>query len=201
MNPKELLSLLTARVQRFHLAPGGTPALIAEDIAHALGMIKNDEARIYARVKYCEQFEYAEGVALAIRRFIMQKKLEASWRIPRPDFLLDLSLMILAEAIDPHICPWCAGRGNLILDREQAAMIRGGREGQNIVCELCRGSRQVRMRDIDRANLMRISKQSWSQSWKGRYQETQAETVDAWESGFAGAISARINASYIYREA
>lgn len=183
MKAKELLSLLTPRVQRFHLAPGGIPNLTAEDIAHALGMIQNDLARVYARVKYADQMEYAEGLVLAIRRHILLRKLDEEWRIPRKEFILDMSYMMLAEAVDPNICLWCCGRAEIKPET-----------GPVIVCGACQGQGRKKIRDRDRAHVMGISKQSWSSNWNDRYIEIQEETVDTWEDLFAGALKKRMRA-------
>jgi hypothetical protein len=181
MNPQEILSLLTARVQRFHLAPGGVPALTAEDVAHALGMIHNDLARVYARVKYSGQYEYAEGLALGLRRHILVKKTDDSWRIPRPDFVLDMSFMMLAEAIDPHTCRWCWGRAEVKPET-----------GPVIVCSACDGSGRRKIKERDRARVMGIAESSWSDPWGKRYKDIQSDTVDKWEAIFVGAIKKRL---------
>ena len=182
MNPRELLALLTARVQRFHLAPGGIPNITAQDIAQALGMIAIDEARIYARVKYCAQLEYADGLAWKIRLHIMTRKLQASWRIPHPDFLLDMSYLMLAESVDPHTCTWCHGRAEVKPET-----------GPVITCGACEGTGRRRIRDTDRARLMGLSKSSWSDPWGERYREAQIETVDKWEDIVGGALKKRLS--------
>lgn len=180
MKPQELLSFLTARVQRFHLSPGGIPSLTSDDVAHALGMIHNDLARAYARVKYAGQYNYSEGLALGLRRHILLKKVEDNWRIPRKEFILDMSYMMLAEAVDPNTCRWCWGRAEVKPEN-----------GPVIVCSACDGAGHRKIRDIDRARVMEVSKQSWS-NWSDRYKEIQEETVDKWEDLFAGALRKRL---------
>jgi len=182
-DPRELLSLLTARVQRFQVAPGGIPAITSDDIAHALGMIQHDTARLYARVKYAGEYKYAEGVALAIRRYILMNKLENHWRIPRPNFLFDMSCLMLAEAVDAHTCPWCDGRAEV---RPES--------GPVIVCDACKGTGRRAIKDTDRARLLDVSRSSWSDTWGPRYKETQTETVDKWDDLIAGALRKRIRA-------
>ena len=184
MEPKdarELFALLSAKVQRFHLAPGGIPVLTPEDVAHALGMIANDDARAFARVKYCAQLDFADSLALSIRRHMMTRKLDSSWRIPRPGFLLDMAYLMLTEAVDPFTCASCFGR----------AEVRDP-QGRVIYCEACNGSGKRAMRDSDRARVMDIPKSSWSDPWGGRYRQTQIETVDVWEDMIGGAVRRRI---------
>jgi len=183
VNPRELLALLTCRVQRFHLAPGGIPNITAEDVAAALGMMKNDEARIYARIKYCGQTEYADELARAMRRYILFRKADDGWRIPRPGFILAMSYLILSEAVDPHTCSWCEGRAEVRPEH-----------GPVIVCEACQGSGRRRMKNGDRARLMGVSKSSWSDPWGDRYREIQIETVDKWEDMCGSALGKRLSA-------
>lgn len=169
-------------MQRFHLAPGGIPDLTAEDIAHALGMIASEEARLYARIKYCAQLEFAEDLARAMRRYILFRKVDDKWRIPRPDFLLDMTYLMLAEAVDPHTCSWCQGRAEVKPE-----------QGPVIVCEACKGTGKRAMRDGDRARLMDISKSSWSETWGERYRDVQIETVDKYEDICGSALSKRLS--------
>ena len=181
MDPRELIALVTARVQRFHQAPGGIPNLTAEDIAHALGLIQHSEARLFARVKYAHQFEYAEGVALSIRRKTMLEKLDNNWRISRKEFLLDMAYMILAEAIDPHLCPDCAGRGQGIVDNLV------------VICSSCGGTGEKKeIRDVDRARLLGVSKSNWHNNWADRYEDARRDTVLLWDDLFAGALKKRL---------
>jgi len=183
MNPRELLALLTARVQRFHLAPGGIPNLTAEDIAHALGNIRNDDAVLYARVKFCGQSNYSENVARSIRRRFLERAADENWRIPRHGFLLDLSYLLFVEAIDPRTCPWCAGTAEL---RPEGMAV--------IVCEACNGTGRRAFRDTDRSRLVGVSPQSWANIWGARYSDMQADTVDKWEDLFVGALKKRLSA-------
>lgn len=182
MNAGELLALLTARVQRFHLAPGGIPRITADDMAHALGMIKIPEAALYARTKFCGE-PSLEELALAIRRYAMVRKADASWRIPRKEFLLDMCRLMVWEAIDPHTCTWCLGRAEV---RPES--------GPVIVCDACRGTGQRRLFDSDRARIVGLAKSSWSDPWAERYREIQIETVDKWESIALSAVRRRLSA-------
>ena len=184
-DPRELLALLTAKIQRFQVAPGGIPAITPEDMAHTLGIIYNDNARLYARLKYCGESTYGEGLALCIRRHIMNKKLDGSWRVPRKEFLLELSYLILAEAVDPNVCSWCKGRGEVAPET-----------GPVITCGGCQGGGRKAgpMLESDRARLLGLTRQAWNNTWSDRYKEVQAETVDKWEEVVRAAIKKRLRA-------
>lgn len=180
-DPRELLSLLTAKVQRFQAAPGGIPLVTQEDLAHILGMIHSAEARLLARVKYALQLDYAESLACAVRRHALMMKDANSWRSPRPDFLLDLGFMLVAESVDDHRCPWCKGVGELKLEN-----------GKVIKCEACGGTTVIKLRESDRAKLLNIPKSSWSERWSKRYRDIQIETLDKWDELIRGAIGKRL---------
>jgi hypothetical protein len=181
MNPAELLGLLTAKVQRFQVARKGLPTYTSEDVSHALGLIESDEARLYARVKYAGQVEYAEGIVLAIRRQFMIRKGEQGWRTPRPMFLWDMSCLVLAEAIDPQVCLTCGGRKQWQPER-----------GPLVNCPACRGNGFRTMYEKDRAELLDIWEANWSTTWSHRYRDGQINTVDVWEQYFQEGVRTRL---------
>jgi len=184
MNSQELLGLLTARVQRFHMAPGGIPRLTCNDVSHALGMIQNHDVTIYGRVKYCGQHEYAQDCAKAIRRHALIYRGDKRWRNPRENFMLDMAYVIMTEAVDPHTCTWCDGRGEVRPEH-----------GPVIICDGCQGTGKRHIRGIDRARLLGMLESSWSDTWAERYREIQIATVDKWEDILAGALKKRLVAA------
>ena len=192
MNPHKLLALLTARVQRFHLAPGGIPNLTAEDIAHALGKIHHPESRLYARVKYCGQHMFAEELALSMRRYALMNIAKPEWKVPRKlpthgdkEWWLDMCRLVLIEAVDPLTCTWCDGRAEV-----QA-------ESKRIVCSNCRGTGKKSMTNADRARHMTISREAWGKEskkgqWSAIYRDIQLATTDKYEDLIVGAIRKRL---------
>jgi hypothetical protein len=183
MDPQELLGLLTARVQRFHLAPGGIPKLTPQDVAHALGMIHNDQARLFARVKYAGQLQYVDGLALHIRKLMLDRAMDELWRIHRKDFCLSMAYLMLAESIDPMCCTWCNGRAEVKPEH-----------GPVILCDACNGSGRRRLRELDRARLLGVTRQVWNNTWVDRYKDFKEQTVDKWEAMFEGALRKRLGA-------
>lgn len=186
-DPRELLALLTAKVQRFQVAPGGIPFLTPQDMAQALGMIKHPSARLYARVKYCQQYDFAEELAINMRYVVLRDLLDGTWKIPREaklgrdvEFILDLCRLAIYEACDPNLCPWCLGRAEV---RPET--------GPVIVCSACRGTGQRTLRGVDRARLLGLPTQRWS-DWSERYRDIQAATVDKYEGLICGALRNRI---------
>lgn len=179
-DPRELLGLLTVKVQRFSVAPGGIPAITPEDVAHILGMISNRRTVLFARVKYADQKEFAEELADLMRTQVLQE-IEgiAKWR-NGPDWVLSMCRLALAESVHPHTCSWCLGRAELILD-----------EGKRIICDGCKGTGRRTWRDADRAKKMEITKQAWSNHWSDRYRLLCNVTVDRYEDMIVGAIQGR----------
>lgn len=192
MNPRELLALLTARVQRFHLAPGGIPNITPEDIAHALGMIHHPEARLYARVKYCGQDMFAEELALSMRRHALMSIAKPEWKVPRElpirgdkEWWLDMCRLALIEAVDPMTCTWCNGRAEVQADSKR------------IVCSNCRGTGKKGMNNASRARHMGVSREAWGKDsrkgqWATIYREIQVSTVDKYEDLVTGALRKRL---------
>ncbi|MCR4307171.1 MAG: hypothetical protein NUV80_01265, partial [Candidatus Berkelbacteria bacterium] len=108
-NPKELLSLLNQKIQHFALAPGGVPYFTPEDIAGLISKVANPNIRLYARVKYAQQTGFSEELAHCMRIEASTLSDIGGWRVPRPEWLLDLSRLALFEDIDPQTCPICKG--------------------------------------------------------------------------------------------
>lgn len=176
---RELLALLTHKVQHFAVAASDFHKITPQDIAHALGKMHSEAARYFARVKYCGQIEFAERCA-ELGQIAMLQEIEdiEKWR-SRPYWVFDMCAMAIAEATHPQICPWCRGTAEIIS------------QNLRIVCEACRGSGHKVWRASDRANLMGISRQNWS-AWTERYKDIQVRTVDRYEDLLASALSKKM---------
>ncbi|MDD5189412.1 MAG: hypothetical protein PHE50_00035 [Dehalococcoidales bacterium] len=180
---RELLGKLTAKVQHFALAPGGKPKYTAQDIAHILGIIKNEAVVLYARVKYCEQHEFSEDLTYLMRRKVfLDLPAIAKKKIPRPDWILNLCQMALIEATHNDVCTVCWGVGEILPDN-----------APRIVCGACDGYGDKKWRDNDRARLLEISKQSYSLSWAKLYREITQITISLYEDLLAGALKKRMS--------
>lgn len=160
-DPRELLGMLAAKVQHFSAAPGGIPALTPEDVAAALGMIQDPVARLYFRVKWVNQYSFAEELACDFRTRVAVTLDIGKWRVPRKEWIFDMCCLALAESIDPHVCLWCKGRGSAEID------------SRVVMCDNCKGTGHKQPTDSDRARLMGALKSSWSDTWGKRYQEIQ----------------------------
>jgi len=179
-DPRELLSLLSCKVQRFDVSPGGIAAITPEDVAYILGTIKDPKVTLYARIIGAKENQFS-GELVELMREQLWKEVEniSKWR-NGPDWQLNLCRLALAEAVHPHTCSWCRGVAAVTTE-----------DGQVITCDGCKGTGKRTMRDSDRAMLMGISKQAWSDHWSDRYNLVRNITVDRYESIIGGAINKR----------
>ena len=177
-NPKELLSLLNQKIQHFALAPGGIPYFTPEDIAGMVSKLANPNIRLYARVKYAQQTGFSEELAHCMRIEASTLSGIGGWRVPRPDWLLDLSRLALYEDIDPQTCPICLGVAQALVN------------SKIVVCQACGGSQRSSLSDSDRSRLMGIDRSGWSRLWRDRYNDLKGHTIYSWDG----------NLSHLFRE-
>ena len=168
-NPKELLSLLNQKIQHFALAPGGIPYFTPEYIAGMVSKLENPHIRLYARVKYAQQTGFSEELAHCMRIEASTLSGIGAWRVPRHEWLLDLSRLALYEDIDPQICPICKGMGQALVN------------SKIVICRACGGSQRASLMDSDRARFMKIDKSGWSRVWRDRYNDLKGHTVYSWD--------------------
>src|SRR5690348_6721006 len=107
-DPRELLTLLTDKVQQFFTL-GGDPYYTSDEVAYILAQIHNPNARLYARVKYAGQMAFAEELALSMRSELASTDDIRRWQVPRPDWVLDLARLAISEDVDPNKCRVCKG--------------------------------------------------------------------------------------------
>ena len=178
-DPRELFSFLCARVQHFAMAPGGIPGITQEDVAHAMGKIKNEGAVRFAGIKYAGQYQDSEEFVLSLRRKILSRSEIANWRVPRANFILDLCWMALVEVVGPHTCPYCQGTQNVVI---------GGKMEH---CHTCKGDGHILINAQKRAGFMLCTESAWSHSWSGRYDDIRRIVVN-YDEMSRGALGKRL---------
>lgn len=178
---RELLGLLTTKVQSFDYSGSGFSKLTPQDIAHAIAKINHPAARLYLRVKYADQIEFANELSIELLSACQYIEGVGKWRLPRSGFVGDLCILALFEAIHPQTCPWCQGRKEALI---------GSRV---VVCDGCNGGGRRQLQDKDRAQRLGLSKSSWSDPWADRYREIQ-RIPDHWEDLAVGAFRHRLSA-------
>lgn len=174
---QELLSLLTARVQRFALAPGGIPKLTAEDVAHALGRVRNRNAALLIGVKYGGRTGDIRKLDHALWLTILKEY--PSWTKEKgytkgQEFIRSMCQMALAEYMDDHLCPDCGGRSAKAKENLSHAF------HDMTFCPTCNDSGKVYPDERTRARIMQIETRLWEKYWSDKYRKIQAE-IYAWE--------------------
>lgn len=167
MNP-ELIVLLTASAQEINDIPAGKAQITSANIAGMLAKISPEAAR-YARLKWGGESHQSEELALYMRREVALWKGLERWRIPRPNFILDMCKLALNEAVSPNKCPYCKGQKYKKIDSRFPP------------CSKCSGSGIRRILADDRAEYMGIERSAWGHTWKGRHRRILA-MPDGWES-------------------
>src|SRR3990167_6653011 len=140
--------------------------------------LANSNIRLYARVKYAQQTGFSEELAHCMRIEASTLPYIGGWRVPRPDWLLDLSRLALYEDIDPQVCTICKGVGQVVI------------KSKIVVCGGCGGSQRASLRDSDRSRLMGIDRSGWSRVWRDRYNDLKGHTIYSWDG----------NLSHLFRE-
>lgn len=176
---RELLGLLTVKVQRFEISQSGFDPITPQDVAHAVALIHSPPARLYARVKYAQQNEFASELAMELLYHCSRIDGFTTWR-GRSGNLQSFCALALYEAVHPNICPWCHGTKEAIVNSKK------------IQCDGCHGSGVRYLTDPDRAKMVNIAKQSFYETWSDRYKSIQG-IVLKWEDIVYGALNRRLS--------
>lgn len=171
MKSQELLALLTARVQRFQLAPGGIPDITQEDIAHAMGRIESKSGSVLIRVKYCGRAEDLHSLDLIIWTTILE--MYPQWTgepgyVKGGEFVRKLCQMALAEHMDDHRCPVCKGTSSKIKED-----LKNVFHQDQVYCETCGDSGKVYPTEEFRASMIGLNMRFWDRVWGEKYRKIQ----------------------------
>lgn len=175
---QELLSLLTARVQRFHLAPGGIPLLTTEDAAHALGRVRDRNAALLIGVKYGDRTNDIRQLErslwfLILKNYPKWTKIEGYER--GREFIRRMCQMALSEHMGDHLCPTCKGQSERARENLKHAFHR-----DVTFCVTCNDRGKVHPDDRTRAEMMGLHVDVWQKHWSRKYRKIQAQLF-AWE--------------------
>ena len=184
-DPRELLTLLTDKVQQFFTL-GGDPFYTSDEVAYILSHVKNPNARLFARVKYAGQLIFSEELARSTRMEVLKTDNIRKWQAPRPDWILDMARLAIYEDVDPFRCPVCKGIETRLI------------EGKIINCEACKGTGGAYFTDADRARILKLDRSNWSRIWRFRYDFMRGETIWAWDKNIGEVIQHHRNAHHVY---
>lgn len=180
---REKLGLLNPKTLNF-TPLGGIPELTPDDINYLLARI-SEPAGKYLRLIHSSTSKEIDkrwvlDVALALRREVAMFSGLEYWKIPRKEWILDMSAMALSETVSheigANICPKCDGRKDAVINNLK------------VVCIGCGGSGVKPATQEDRAEIMGVDLDFWT-TWTQRYRRI-LNIIDNWNSeiGLADAI-------------
>ena len=151
----EILSRLTvSAVNVENVSYGGKPELTRTEVAAMLvGATKPVEYLGYA--KYI--LDYSRIYLLANHVYVWAAGVaaEEGWKITRGQPIVrKMSWLVVSETIRPDICVRCHGNGYLA----------------SRTCTRCHGSGHKAISDAERARFIGLSRQTYKQCWRMRYQ-------------------------------
>lgn len=183
MNARELLALLTAKVQRYVVSDGGIPEVTQEDMSHAMGYIRDKRAALLIGVKYCGRSEDVWELDFALWQSAILRFPE--WQrdkeyIKGREFIRHLCQMALNEHMEEHTCHTCKGTSAKLKEDLKHAFHKDFE-----FCSTCNDSGKVRPSEKDRARIVGVNFKLWERHWSEKYRQIQAILND-WEGTAAG---------------
>lgn len=157
----EIAKLLAAHA--INLEPmGGQAEITAEDVAHALGILKHRYASLVLRVKFAGQHEFRPDLFVGLYTSMMESGAN-DWIRPRHHWVWDMCKVGLDEFLAPSLCPRCNGLGTFL------------HNSLKIECDPCLGTGKYRAPDP--AHLLQVS--NWK-PWDGQYRQVLGK-LDLWQ--------------------
>ena len=185
MNPAKATALLNGRVQGFTLGLGGEH-LSDADMAHAIGKLWHEGARLYGRVKFAGQDVYFDELLEYFMRDMKALKSLDGWSDATPGELKCIAKLALVESLFPKQCPTCKGIGSLMIEKQKR-----GRPSKKaiaptlkIVCDDCAGEGIRPHTEFMLAKTAQISRRRWTNVWSYRYHHQVTPLVDRYEQLF-----------------
>lgn len=161
--------ILSPKAQAFAHTKAGFDCKTPFDIAYLLSTI-HTPAALYARIKYSGQSQFMPNLISGMEIDILNEIPGIrKWKNPCRVWLKSLCLLAAQEATESTICQTCLGVGQ----REVGKRV--------LVCLGCHGAGNLVLREGDRAGRLGVSASAWAHSWRGRYGQIQAATIDNYE--------------------
>lgn len=179
MNAKELLALLTAKVQSYVISSGGIPEVSQQDVSHAMGYIKDRNAALLIGVKLCGRSDDIWELDIALWETILFQFPE--WRkegkyTPGKEFIRHMCQTALNEHMDNHLCPTCKGTSARLKEDLKHAF-----HSDFLFCSTCMDSGRVHPSEETRADIIGVDRKIWRKVWSSKYRRIQA-VLNAWET-------------------
>ena len=144
--------------------------LSGEDLAHALGKLRNDYAPSHLmRFKYCHDPREGRRLLSFIAGAIM-----TSCNIPE-NMNKDMAMLVMETYVIPNHCVVCQGKGEMMAGELK------------IVCRACNGAGIADKTDLFMAQALHISKIQWQNKYEREFNSIMSIVAD-WEHRGRAAI-------------
>lgn len=170
MDPKRVVSKLAAGTTPLEKGSGGAPALTQSDAAACCSGLSDSQYELLTA-----KWARYEGVLPRLAYRLMSEvtcdmAVREKWEIPRGRlYMRKMTLLALAEVLDPQICRRCKG-----------TQFIGHR-----TCPSCRGTGHRRLHGAQRARIIGCDKSRWYRVWAPRYEAVYRQIADLEISGLA----------------
>lgn len=186
MNPIKAAALLNAKVQNFGLGIGGERITDA-DIAHAMGKLWHEGARLYGRVKWARQDEYFDPLLAHIVTATRLISDQEGWTGVRRGEVERLARLALVESIAPRLCVLCSGRGSLMTIKRKPGRPKAQLSAQEVLkvdCPMCNGEGSRPHTEHSLARTAKIGRWRWDNVWSARYHDKIQPITEKYENLF-----------------
>lgn len=157
-DPREMLARLSARAVPLEVADKSPPRFLGAELAGLLAKLPR-HAQLLALWKYAGNRSVIPDLVRMVEAYWRGVAIDEGWRLSHDGNLLrEMVRLALHEVVDEPVCGCCKGRREVV------------RSGKVVACPGCEGSGMKQYRDADYAKLLGMSRQSWAQSWAGRYE-------------------------------
>lgn len=190
MSAAEKLVKLTAQSMpiRERVDGRGRPGLTGEDIAYALGTIREDGPSMLVRYMYAGEPTRKEVYTL-LCKYVERHAQRVGWRDCDNTALHLLCDVTLTDYCEPPVCRRCQGTGTLFRydQRPDQQRIKAP-----MACPRCQGHGTLSRPVYLIAEQMKIPWTTWRRNWLGRFLYARTQ-LQIWEDRALEAISRKID--------
>ena len=186
MNPARAAALLNGRAQSFSIGLGGD-RITDQDIAHALGKLWHEGARLYGRAKWAGQEQYFVPLLAHFLNSVKALQSLDCWTDIKPGELERIAKLALVESLYPKLCSTCGGLGALMVEKQKRGRPRLKKTPTAVLkipCPKCRGEGIQEHAEFALAKTAQVSRRRWANVWSSRYHGQIMPLVDKYERLF-----------------
>lgn len=162
MDPKRTVAKLAAGTTPLERGSGGAPAMTQSDAAAACSGL-TDEQYMLVTAKWAGYRGRLPLLAYRLMDIGFDLATREGWKLPRGrEYIRKMTLLAIAEVVDPLICRRCRGT-RFILYRP---------------CPACQGTGHRRMHGAERARAIGCDRANWYRTWQARYERIYRRIAD-----------------------